>query len=118
MNVEICLKVLRHANARLASFFDRFCGVPVVVSDQEVVALAQLERALRSVGDLLDQGVQQDKNPQVRDELSRYAENLRRLRYELASRQTLALECRERLSARQQHLHAAQAWCETSQATQ
>jgi hypothetical protein len=117
MNNDICMDVLRSANARLASFFARFSGAPVLGTAQEVEALSQLERALHSVGNLLKQGLQQSQDPAIREELSKYGAYLLRLRLELSCMQDLAIDCRARVSERQKHLHAAQAWFEASQAT-
>ena len=89
----------------------------VLGTQQEVEALSQLERALHSVGNLLNQGVQESNDGKVREELSRYGTYLLRLRRELATMQDLAIDCRVRLSTRQKHLDAAQAWCDASQAT-
>jgi len=118
MSNEPCLNVLLTANARLANFFDRFSGMPVQGTQQEVEALSQVELALHSVGNLLNQGVQQSNDKKVREELAKYGTHLLRLQRELAVMQGVAADCRARLSARQKHLQAAQAWCNASQASQ
>jgi len=111
------LQLLRRANERFGRFFARFSGAPVLGTDEEVQALLQVEQTLQSVRAYLDGRLQQSQTATVRDELARYRTNLIRLRHELAVMQNAALGCRARLSARQQHLHAAQAWCTASRAT-
>jgi hypothetical protein len=118
MNTGVCLDVLRQANASLASFFERFSGMPVTGSKREIEALSQVEQVLHSVGNLLKQGIQGSEDTQVKEELFKYGAYLLRLRLELAAMQNLAVECRARLRVRQKHLNTAQAWCEASQATQ
>ncbi len=108
------LDLLRRANGRLGRFFERFSGAPVMGSGEEVAALLQLERALQSVGALLDGRLQASADQAIRQELARYRENLLRLRNELARMQESAVGCRTRLDGRLKHLHAAQAWCAAS----
>lgn len=117
MNIENCLDLLRRANARLENFFARFSGAPVLGTDEEVEALLQVERAMRSIGTLLGKGLEESKDAETQQELARYRAHLLRLRRELAIMQDSAAGSRARLSARQKHLHAAQAWCAASCAT-
>jgi hypothetical protein len=84
---------------------------------EEVEALLRLEETLRSVGVLLDGGVQNSSDTEIREELARYRENLVSLRRELSVLQDAATACRARLHLRQQHLQAAKAWCIASQQT-
>jgi len=118
MNRDTCLELLRRANAHLEHFFLRFSGAPVLGTNEEVDALLQVERTLHSVGALLKGGLQETKDRETQDELASYRANLLRLRRELAIMQDSAAGCRARLFARQKHLHAAQAWCAASRASQ
>lgn len=111
------LQLLRRANERFTRFFARFSGAPVLGTDEEVEALLQVENTLHSVRTYLDGRLQGNQLVSVRDELARYRANLIRLHHELAVMQNAAMGCRARLSARQKHLHAAQAWCAASRAT-
>lgn len=106
--------LVRRANARLGSFFQRFSGAAVLGTSEEVEALLQVERALESVKEKLDGTLQGSSDVAVRQELARYRDNLVRLRVELAGMQQSAESCRARLFLRQKHLHAAQAWCAAS----
>ena len=118
MNSEISLSLLRCANSDLQDFFARFSGAPVLGTHEEVEALMQVERALRSVGALLDGALEDSADQQMQEELASYRDNLLRLRRELAVMQDSAASCRSRLFTRQRHLHAAQAWCAASRTTQ
>ena len=111
------LQLLRRANERLARFFARFAGAPVLGTQEEVEALLQVESAMQSIAALLDGGLQNPRTAEVRDEVAQYRANLVRLRDELAIMQNAATKCRQRLLARNQHLQAAQAWCAASRAT-
>src|SRR5580698_30933 len=111
------LELLRQANSRLTRFFDRFAGAPVLGTDEELQAMLEVERTLKSVAALLDGRLQSDPTVGVREELARYRVQLLRLRDELARMEQSAAGCRSRLSARHKHLHAAQAWCAASRAT-
>jgi hypothetical protein len=111
------LELLRRANAHFGRFFERFADAPVMGTDEEVEALLQVERTLHSIGVLLDGRLQTSADQQVREELSRYRENLVHLRSELSGMQQSAAGCKARLYSRQKHLHAAQAWCAASRAT-
>jgi hypothetical protein len=117
MNEQVSMELLRRANERFGRFFARFSGAPVLGTDEEVKALLQIEDTLHSVGVFLDGRLQRSQSPPVRDELARYRANLVRLRHELASMQSAALSCRERLASRQKNLQAAKAWCAASRAT-
>ena len=110
------LQLLRRANERFGRFFARFSGAPVLGTDEEVEALLQVENTLHSVRGYLDGRLQCSHTAAVRDELARYRANLIRLRQELAVMQNAAMGCRARLSQRNKHLHAAQAWCAASRA--
>jgi hypothetical protein len=111
------LELLRRANSRLTQFFDRFAGAPVLGTDEELQSMLEVEYTLKSVAALLDGRLQSDPAVGVRDELARYRVQLLRLRNELFRMEQSAASSRARLSARQKHLHAAQAWCEASRAT-
>jgi hypothetical protein len=111
------LELLRRANVQLERFFGRFAGAVVMGTDEEVDSLLQVERTLRSGGALLNEGLQESQDHEVRQELIRYRDNLVHLRNELARMQESAVGCRARLYTRQKHLHAAQAWCAASRAT-
>ncbi len=111
------LELLRRSNERFDRFFARFSGAPVLGTDEEVAALLQVESMLKSVGALLDGHLQRSQAVPLRDELARYRANLVRLHHELDNMQNAAAGCRDRLLARQKHLHAAQAWCAASRAT-
>ncbi len=109
------LNVLDRANAGLEHFFARFSGAAVMGTSDEVESLLQVEQILRSVRAVLDQA---RDNPDIQDELAKYRVNLLRLRKELAIMQDSATASRAKLFVRQKHLHAAQAWCDTSRVTQ
>ena len=118
MNSETSLDLLRRANSELERFFAGFSGARVEGTNQEVAALMQVERALRSIGALLNSGLQQTDNREMQQELASYRANLLRLRRELAVMQDSAASSRARLVTRQTHLHAAREWCDASRATQ
>jgi hypothetical protein len=118
MNTGGRLDLLGRANMCLENFFARFSGAPVLGTNEEVEALLRVERALHSVRALLDAGAIDTTQPETLDQLARYRANLLRLRHELAIMQESAAGCRARLFVRQKHLHAAQAWCAASRATQ
>ena len=118
MNSEIRLDVLRRANSDLEHFFSHFSGVPVSGTHEEVEALMQVERALRSVGALLDRGLEEGANRETQEELASYRGNLLRLQRELAVMQNSAANCRSQLFTRQRHLRDAQAWWAASRTTQ
>jgi hypothetical protein len=118
MNPDTRLISLRRANEQLASFFARYANAPVVGTSEEVEALVQVERTLKSVRALLKTGFQHTTDDEARKELAVYRGNLIRLRHELAILQDSAIGCRARLFARHEHLHAAQAWCAASRDTQ
>jgi hypothetical protein len=111
------LGLLRAANQHFSEFFLQFAGTPVTGSDREVDALRRLERVLRSVGELLNRGLQKSCDSEVHDALLQYRENLLRLRRELGMMQDSAMACRGRLFVRQRHLDAAQAWCAAARDT-
>ena len=54
---------------------------------------------------------------QLKEEIARYRENLLHLRRELSAMQMSAHHSRARLFIREEHLHAAQAWCEANRST-
>ncbi len=117
MTTDTRLDLLRRANARLANFFARFSGAPVLGTTEEVEALLQVERTLHSVRALLDGGMGESKDRETQEELARYRAHLLRLHRELAIMQDSAVGCQARLFARQKHLQAAQAWCAASRET-
>ncbi len=104
------LDQLRQANRQLIEFFARSFGRPVSGTVEEVEALRKLERALESIVPLLDRRLQVAAGSELAVELDRYRINLLRLRQELAGMQGSAVECRNRLASRREHVHAAQAW--------
>ncbi len=111
------IELLRQANASLVHFFERSTGASEVGHVEEVEALSQLEETLRSVGVLLDEGVQNSSDTNIREELAHYRANLVSLRRELSVLEDAATACRARLHLRQQHLQAAKAWCIASRQT-
>jgi hypothetical protein len=111
------LEVLRQANDHFGHFFARFSGAPVLGTGEEVEAILQVKQTLHSVALLLDRRLQKSDVAAVQDELQRYRQNLLRLRHELAIMQSAAIATRGRLSARQNHIRAAQAWCAASRDT-
>jgi hypothetical protein len=110
------LELLLRANACFSRFFERFSGVSTAGSSEELRALLHLHEALQSVGALLDGRLQSTIDPDVREALGRYRENLVRLRSQLAIMQQSAVASRERLYCRQEHLRGAKAWCAVSRA--
>ncbi len=110
------IDLLRQANASLVHFFERFTGASEG-HVEEVEALLRLEETLRSVGVLLDGGVQNSSDTEIREELARYRLNLVSLRRELSVLQDAATACRARLQTRQAHMQAARAWCIASRQT-
>ena len=117
INSEIRLRALRRANSDLEDFFTRFSGIPVSGTHEEVEALRQVERALRSVGTLLDGGSKDIASLDTQEELASYRTILVRLRRELAVMQDSAVSCRSQLFTRQKHLRGAQAWWAASRET-
>jgi hypothetical protein len=116
LNDGVKLEVLQHANDSFAPFFERFAGVTVAASEEELPALLQLQQALDSVSALLDGRLQGASSNEVRVALDCYRRNLMRLHSQLASMQQSALAYRKRLDYRQAHLHRARAWCTGSRA--
>jgi len=110
------LELLRRANACLSRFFERFSNAPVLGSDEELCALQQIEEMLQSVGARLDGRLRSTTNPDVRQALDRYRQNLVHLRSELAMMEASSIVCRVRLDSRRRHLYAAKAWCAASRA--
>jgi hypothetical protein len=108
---------LRDANEDFRNFFARFGGLPVEGNDEELKAMLQIERTLRSVGALLHGDVLTAKNVDLNRELREYRENLLRLRDELRRMESSATACRSRLFTREQHLRATRAWCATARST-
>ncbi len=108
------LDLLRDANEGFRNFFARFGGLPVEGNEEEVQAMFQIERTLRSVGTLLESGIQLAKNSELHRQLAEYRENLLRFREELRRMEGSANACRSRLASREQHLQATRAWCATA----
>jgi hypothetical protein len=111
------LDLLRNANETLHRFLAEFAGEAVQGTGKEVAAMLQLERTLQSVGRLLKGNLQASSDAGLRDEIAHYRDNLVRLRQELSALQTSASNCRARLFTREEHLHAARAWCAATRAT-
>lgn len=111
------LEVLRNANERFRDFFARFGGLAVEGNQEELKAMLQIEHTLRSVGALIRSGLPAAANRALSRELGEYRENLLRLREELRKMESSATACRSRLSSREQHLRATQAWCAAARST-
>lgn len=105
------LDLLRDANERFRNFFARFGGLPVEGNEEELKAMLQIERTLRSVGVWLEGGIPAAKNGELHRELAEYRENLLRFREELRRMEGSANACRSRLFSRERHLRATRAWC-------
>jgi hypothetical protein len=116
MNDRASLELLRHANASLRRFFQRFAGVAVSGGDEELRALLELHEVLESVGALLDGPLQATTNREVREALDCYHQNLVRLRNELTIMEGAAIACRVGLDSQRQHLYGARAWCAAARA--
>ncbi|HEY1731348.1 MAG TPA: hypothetical protein VGG15_06355 [Terriglobales bacterium] len=108
------LNLLRDANDRFQNFFARFGGLAVEGNEEELRAMLQIERTLRSVGALLASGITGSKSGELQHELAAYRENLLRFRDELRRMEGSANACRSRLFSRDQHLQATRAWCATA----
>ena len=117
MNSRNECELLRGANQQLDRFLMRFAPAAVSGTKEEVEAILQLQRTLKSVGALLRHDVQHSQDGEVQSELAIYRANLIKLRRGLAALQDSAASCQARLLARQRHLNAAQAWCVASQTT-
>ena len=110
-------ELLHRANACLTGFFERFSGAPPAEPDVELRALLRLHETLESVGALLDGRLQSTADPDVREALGCYRENLIRLRSELAAMSESANARRASLDSRREQLCRAKAWCVVSRAT-
>ena len=110
------LKVLHRANTCFAGFFAHFSATSTAGPDVELRALLQLHEALQSVGTLLDGRLQRSLNREISVALDCYCQNLIRLRSQLVLMEQSAMNRRERLDLRQQHLSGARAWCVASRA--
>ena len=111
------LELLRSANESFGRFFQHFAGIPVRGTAEEVEAMLEVERVLRSVGTLLNRGLRASQDTAMRDEIGRYRENLLRLHRELSAMENSAIRSRARLFTREEHLQAAQAWCAAARST-
>jgi hypothetical protein len=111
------LELLRSANESFRRFFGHFAGMPVRGTEDEVEAMLQVEHTLRSVGRFLKGDLNATRDDEMGEEIARYRENLLRLRRELSAMQSSAHRSRARLFTREEHLHAAQAWCEANRST-
>jgi hypothetical protein len=117
MDPAASLELLRSANESFRRFFDHFAGLPVRGTEEEVEAMLQVERTLRSVGRFLNGDLKVSQDQSIYEEIARYRENLLHLRRELSAMQMSAHHSRARLFIREEHLHAAQAWCEANRST-
>ncbi len=111
------LDLIRAANERFRNFFARFAGLPVEGSEEELRAMLQIERSLKSVGALLTRGIQASPAGDLQRELGEYRQNLLRLREELKRMESSATASRGRLFTREQHLQATRAWCDAARST-
>jgi hypothetical protein len=111
------LDQLRRVNETFRRYFAYFGGVPVRGTEEEVEAMLQVERTLQSVARFLQGDLKRSQSGEVRNEIACYRENLLRLRRELFSMQDSASISRARLFTREEHLHAAQAWCAAARST-
>ncbi len=116
INDNASLDLLRRANTCLTGFFERSSGAPAAGTYEELRALLRLHEVVESVGVLLDGRLQSTINPDVRDALGYYRDNLVRLRSELAIMQGSAIARRASLDSRREHLYGAKAWCSVSRA--
>ncbi len=91
--------------------------MPVEGNEEELKAMLQIERTLRSVGALFQSGLPSVRNGELRRELAEYRDNLLHLQQELRRMEESATSCRGRLFNREQHLRATQAWCATARST-
>ncbi len=119
MNDSRHLDLLCQANASIIRFLMRSSDSPAAGSGEELQALLQMEETLHSVGLALRDGRLQDvaQDPDIREQISLYCENLMSLRRELSVMQEAAIACRTRLYRRQHHLQAVKDWCTASRET-
>jgi len=110
------LQLLRRANSCFGRFFDQFASAATLGSDEELLALLQIQEMLETVGALLDGRLQSASNRDVREALGCYRENLIHLRHELALMQEATIARRALLDSRRQHLYRTKAWCAVSRA--
>ena len=110
------VELVRRANERFYVFFERFGGRPVEGTDDELQAMLEIERGLRSVGTVLEGGIE-NSSGELHEELAEYRENLMRLREELRRMENSATATRDHLFTREQHLQATRAWCDAARAT-
>lgn len=108
---------LRCVNDTFRRFFAYFAGTPVRGTAEEVEAMLQVERTLQSVPRVLNGDLKGSQSAEVRDEIACYRENLLHLRRELSTMQDSASSARARLLTREEHLHAARAWCAATRST-
>ena len=114
LDAPVGLDLLRNANKTLHRFLAEFAG-EAAQDSREIAAMVQLERTLQSVGRL--EGSASLADAELRGEIAQYRDNLVRLRQELSALQDSAADCRARLFTREEHLHAARAWCAATRAT-
>ncbi len=117
LDLAASLELLRSANESFRRFFEHFGGMPVRGTQAEVEAMLQVERTLRTVGRFLNGDLKASQDDAMYEEIARYRENLLRLRRELCAMQISAHRSRARLFTREEHLQAAQAWCEANRST-
>ena len=116
MNDSASLELLRRANTYFTGFFEHFSGARAAGTEEELRALLGLHKMVESVGVWLDGPLQSTTNPEVREALGCYRENLVRLRNELAIMQESAIARRASLDSRREHFYGAKAWCSVSRA--
>jgi hypothetical protein len=108
--------LVRRANEAFYVFFERFAGMPVEGTEDELRAMLEIEQTLNSMGAALEGGMRNTSN-ELHHELAEYRENLLRLRDELRRMENSATKTRGRLFTREQHLQATRAWCDAARST-
>lgn len=115
LNEPAGVDLLKHANRSLREFLARDADA-VQGSEEDVSAMLDIERTLRTVGLQLNV-LQRSEHPDVHQQLELYRDNLLRLRRQLGVMQHSATECQARLFVREKHLRATQEWCAATRGT-